>query len=245
MFIVPSEYWEVKKTEDKGKGVFAKRDIAAGIVIGDYLGVLIREKEEDLYEKKHGFYTMYYHERASIFPDITQEGIHLINHSCMPNCYMYSYKGHTLYFALRHIFAGEELVVSYLINPLDETCTPCTHICICATELCTNTMHLTQKQHETWTTYDGAMTENVKLPCVTYGKQLQKLPIYPENIADAVAYPLFGSNQKSALPVLENKMPSQEALRALIRKTGQQIYLPKIGITVLGISEKHIICKAI
>src|SRR5437899_10796595 len=122
---------------------------------------------------------MYYHERASIFPDVTQDGMHLLNHSCTPNCYMYSYKGHTLFFALRRIFAGEELAISYLINPLDESCEPCTHICKCATALCTNTMHLTQKQYDAWTTYDGAMTENVKLPRVTYGKQLERLPAYP------------------------------------------------------------------
>src|SRR5476651_958428 len=109
MFILPPEYLDVRKTEDRGNGVFAKKDIPAGTIIGDYLGKLIREEEEEKYEDEKCFYLMYYSNKASIFPDGKKPGIHLINHSCEPNTYMYTYQGRTLYFALRQIFAGEEL----------------------------------------------------------------------------------------------------------------------------------------
>src|SRR5579871_5079449 len=125
MFLLSPDYWEIKKTKNKGKGVFAKKNIIAGTIIGDYLGKIIRKDDEEKYEDKYGFYAMYYHGRATIFPEVKQPGIHLINHSCMPNCYMYTYQGHTLYFALRRIFAGEELTVSYLVSPLDDDCSPC------------------------------------------------------------------------------------------------------------------------
>lgn len=243
MFLLSPDFWEIRKTEKKGKGVFAKKDIIPGTIIGDYLGKLIHKDEEDTYEKKFGFYAMYYHERASIFPDPKQPGIHLINHSCAPNCFMYTYQGHTLYFALRYIFAGEELTVSYLVSPLDEDCRPCTHACHCGSEFCTNTMHMTTAYYDLWTAYDGTHMEGVKLPRVTYGESLTTLPSYPKQIPDNDVYPLFGTTQLSPYPVPDTKIPDEQALRAQIRQTGKSLQFPHIGITVLGIAQHHLFCK--
>lgn len=244
MFTLPPEYWEARKTEEKGQGIFAKKDIPAGVVIGDYLGTLIRSSEEADYEEKHGFYTMYYHQKASIFPNPKKPGVHTINHSCEPNTYMYTYQGRTLYFSLRKIFKGEELTVSYLISPLDEDCEPCTHFCYCDSELCSNSMHATNKVYDAWREFDEAMMKNVKLPRVKYGSQLEKLSSYPTNIPDNAVYPLFGSTHKPAVVLSDTKIPSQKELRKKIRETGQKLHFKQLGITVNGIADNHIFCKA-
>src|SRR5687768_10758672 len=84
MFLLDASYWEVKTTKEKGRGVFAKKDIAPGIVIADYLGRVIKTAEEDTSEKD-GLYLLYYHDYASIYPaDLEAEGFHLVNHSCVP-----------------------------------------------------------------------------------------------------------------------------------------------------------------
>src|SRR5258708_16036904 len=243
MFLLSSDSWKVKLTKHKGKGIFAKKDIPAGTVIGDYLGTLIPSKKEDEYEKKYGLYSLYYHDHAAIFPDLTKDGIHLLNHSCEPNCYMYSYQGHTLFFTLRHIFKGEELTISYLINPLDEECKPCTHLCKCGAELCSDTWHLSQNQFDAWTAYDEKRTKKVKLPRTRYGKTLPKLAKYPKTVRDHTVYPLFGSPNKPALALSDGKLPSRKALRQTIRKTGKTLYFKRLGIRVRGISNDHLICR--
>lgn len=243
MFSLSPEYWEVRKTKDRGHGVFARKDIPAGIVLGDYLGKLIRVDEEEKYEDDQCFYLMYYHDRASIFPDGKKAGIHLINHSCEPNTYMYTYQGHTLYFALRQIFAGEEITVSYLLSPLDDDCAPCPHACKCYSEICTNTMHATNKVYDKWREFDEQMMKGIKLPRVKYNTELTKLPHYPTSISDNAIYPLFGSTNKPPVSLPDTKVPSQKILRKTIRETGQQLYFPKLGLNIMGISDNHLICK--
>ncbi len=68
MFFLPKDSWEVKKTKEKGRGVFTKADIPPGTVIGDYLGKVIRTAEDELYDTEDSFYLMYYHDRASLYP---------------------------------------------------------------------------------------------------------------------------------------------------------------------------------
>ena len=119
---------KIKKTSQKGRGVFAKKDIAPGTVIGDYLGKIILNREID--EKTQGLYDMRINDFFSILPDPKKEGVHLTNHSCEPNLGMYEIGIHTIFFALRKIFKGEELLVSYYLGPPEKkTCNPCTHEC--------------------------------------------------------------------------------------------------------------------
>jgi len=137
MFLLGKDFWQIKKTNKKGNGVFAKKNILQGTVISDYLGKVIKMSEYDLDLDKDGLYLMYFSDRAGIYPDLTTPGPHLINHSCTPNCWMYIYRGHTLFFALRDIKPGEELTISYLLSPKDESCNNCTHVCKCDSEFCT------------------------------------------------------------------------------------------------------------
>ena len=71
-------------SQDAGKwnrGVFATKPIRAGTVVGDYLGLLIPNEQEDAYETGQDVYLMAYDERLSIWPDQAQPGVHLVNHS--------------------------------------------------------------------------------------------------------------------------------------------------------------------
>jgi uncharacterized protein len=244
MFLLSNDYWEIKKTEHKGRGVFAKKDIPAGVVIGDYLGKLVHDNEEEKHNENHnGLYTLYYTEDVSIIPDADDPGVHLINHSCEPNTFMYSYKTHTLYFALRHIFKGEELTVSYLLPPIDDDCKPCEDVCKCGSELCTGTMHLSEKVYDDWNAFDDEMIKNDTFPPFKPGDMLPILASYPENIEDNNIFPLFGSFHHKVLEVKDTKLPSQKELRERLRQTGQQLHFTKLNLLVLGISNNHLIGK--
>lgn len=198
MFLLPTSYYEVKHTPNKGKGVFARKDIPAGIVIGDYLGVIINADEEDTYEEKYGFYAMYYTDDLSVFPNLKKNGIHLFNHSCEPNCFMYTYKGHTLYFSLRKIHKGEELTVAYMLAPQDEECNPCTDICKCGSIICSGTIHLPEKLYDKWVAFDEKISKKTDkyMEKVETGQQLLPLASYPKYIPYNSVYALFGGKKE-------------------------------------------------
>lgn len=187
MFFIPDDCWEVVETKEKGHGVFVKKKISAGTVIGDYLGTVINIAEYDLANDKKGLYLMYYTDQASIYPDLSKPGIHLLNHSCEPNCWVYTYRGHTLFFALRDIGEGEELTISYLLSPKDETCKPCTHDCKCGSNYCTGTMHLQEDKYERWQQFQ----DNQKITSTAsfvFGNDLPRLSSYPSTIPSDPIY---------------------------------------------------------
>lgn len=237
MILLKNDYWEIKNTPKKGRGIFAKKDIKPGIVIGDYIGKVIKTAEEDIYEKDENLYLMYYHDYASIYPDLIKPGIHLINHSCTPNAWVFTYKGHTLFFTLRHIFAGEEITISYLLSPLDKYCNPCLHKCECESIICTKSMHLSKVRYKKWREFDNKKEVETKRQRITYGKDLPILSSYPKTILDNPIYTLFGSLLKPSEIFNDLKIPSTSKLRKLIRKTGKTLEFPKLNKRVLGIQD--------
>lgn len=243
MFLLPKSYWEIRSTKNKGRGVFALRDIKAGVVIGDYLGRVIHPNEEDSYEKKHGFYSMYYHNNASIFPDPKKNGIHIINHSCAPNCWMYTYKGHTLYFAIRNIFKGEELTISYLLGPQGDDCNPCEDQCRCKSINCTQTMHMPEKKYKAWVAHDDKKFKKTKAAPIQFNTELSPLPSYPKTIPDNTLYTLIGSPQKAAVRYDDKKIPSVSEIRARIRKTGRYLLFRRLNMIVNGVIEGLLIAQ--
>ncbi|HZE87006.1 MAG TPA: SET domain-containing protein [Methylomirabilota bacterium] len=245
MILLPKDAWEIKTTKNKGRGVFAKKDIPAGTVIGDYIGKVIKTAEENAIEDQYGLYLMYYHDRASLFPtDPKAPGIHLINHACMPNCWMYTYKGHTLYFALRHIFAGEELTVAYLLGP-DESCDPCTHVCKCDGAVCYKTMHLSEEQSEKWNKVNDEQTKKTKRKRIKFGQELPLLDKYPKEIADHPIYSMVGSLEKPSLILTNKILPPLLKLRQLIRESGQTLQFPALNIKIIGVQNETIISEKI
>lgn len=243
MILLGKDYWEVNTTKNKGQGLFAKKDLNPGIVIGDYLGKVLRSSEIDLPPEQINLYLMYYHDRAAIYPNLEKPGIHLVNHSCMPNCALFTYKGHILFFSLRQIFAGEELTVAYMLSPKDDYCDPCTHICKCGTKLCTHSMHLSPERYEKWRAFQELQEKKTKRKRVSYNKNLPPLSSYPKIITDDPIYSLFGTTTKPSKRVINTKMPSVKEVKKLIRNSGQTLEFSVLKKRVLGVEDNLVISE--
>lgn len=247
MFLLDKYSWDVrtrmyldKDTKKKNRGIFAKRDIPAGIVIGDYLGLLIPTAKEDDYENGSEIYLMYYDDNTSIWPDPASVGIHLLNHSCEANCAMYTYHGHTLFFALRKIHKGEEFTIAYQLSPIDDDCEPCIHACLCKASSCTGTWHMSNEKYDAWRTFDDKETAKTKPIAAEVKKPLSFLDNYPETIPDNAIYKLFGAANKKPHVCTEKKLLRLKTIRKLIRESGRQLYFPKLNMTVLGTEGKSV-----
>lgn len=191
MFLLKKAHWQVKRTKEKGYGIFAKKNINAGTVISDYLGKVIKTAEYDLDNDKNGLYLMYFTDQASIYPNLNKPGSHLLNHSCKPNCWIYTYCGHTLFFALRNIKSGEELTISYLLSPKSKSCNPCPHVCKCDSKFCTGTMHLSEEKYKIWQKFQNREKKKTKISKVVSNKNLPKLSSYPKIIPVNPIYALI------------------------------------------------------
>lgn len=180
MILLPSNSWQIKKTKNKGLGLFAKKNIIKGTLIGDYLGKILHP--QDAIVDEQNFYLMYYHDHAVISPDLKKPGVHLINNACIPNAFFYIYKGHTLAFARRAIKKGEEITIPYLLPPIDNFCNPCPHICICKDLKCTKSMHLATDKYKEWKKFSSIFAKKTKRERVIFGKDLPPLLNYPKII---------------------------------------------------------------
>ncbi len=150
MFYIPKSFYQIKKTTNKGRGVFAKKLIKQKTIIGEYTGEKVEIEKYDLEKDKDGLYLMFLDDKYAIYPDLNSEDIHLVNHSCEPNCWILNSNGKVLFFTLRDIKKGEEITISYLLPPKDKTCNPCTHDCYCNSKKCTGTMHQSPKVFKKW-----------------------------------------------------------------------------------------------
>jgi SET domain-containing protein len=193
MFLLKKDSWQVKETGNKGRGIFAKDYIKAGTVISDYLGKVIKTATYNLDDDRKGLYLMYFTDRMSIYPDLTKPGPHLINHSCNPNCWIYVFHGHTLFFALRTINPDEELTISYLLCPNEDTCKPCLHTCLCGESRCTHTMHLSEVKYQAWQTFQSLQKKKTKIIKLVQKNTLKKLSYYPKSIPTNPIYKKIAS----------------------------------------------------
>jgi hypothetical protein len=235
----------VKKTAKKGSGLFARKAIAPGTIIGDYLGKVVSPAEENNIDEKDNFYLMYYHDRASLFPDLSKPGVHLLNHSCTPNCWMYTYKGHTLFFTLRKVFSGEELTINYLLSPQDSSCAPCTHFCSCEGIICQQTMHLGKKKYELWSAFHEKQMKRTKPERIRYGKDLPPLSAYPKSFLDEGVYDLFGSMPEKPEVLSDKKLPKRSEIRKKIRETGRTLSFPALNLNIFGVTDGLIISETL
>ena len=244
MIFLSNEYWEVKETWNRGRGLFAKKALNPGVVIGDYIGKVLKTAEVDIEKDKQDLYLMYYHDQASIYPDLRKVGIHLLNHSCTPNCWLYTYKGHTLAFTLRHIFPKEELTISYLLAPKDEFCKPCAHTCKCQSLMCKGTMHQSMEKYEKWRAYQEANTIRYRRQRIRYGKELKPLSSYPKMIPDNSIYDLFGYTKKEAMSFGDKTLPPTTEIRKLIRKAGRVLKFPALDTQIYGVLNDRVIARS-
>ncbi len=241
MLFIPDDVWEMRgrafSADDFGKGnrgIFATGPIRAGTVIGDYLGLLIPNEREDEYETGKDTYLMYYDEQVSIWPDQAQPGVHIVNHSCEPNCGISTYRGHALYVALRTIHPGEELTVSYLLGPIDDDCAPCRHACWCRMRSCTGTMHLPIDRYVAWKRFEERESKRTPRASVEAYTTLQPLDRYPARVPDRGYHAIYGSTERPPRMMRDDRLPGILAIRREIRRTGLRLAYPALGLTVLG-----------
>lgn len=241
MFLIPQDIWEVRDTQNKGRGIFTKKDIPAGTIIGDYIGILTPASQ--VKEPSHLFYEFYYNDDVSIIPDRNKVGVHLVNHSCMPNCDSYPYHGHTLIFTLRHIFPDEELSYSYLLEPSNTEKEACHHICHCGTPLCKGTMHTPEAFNIKWDTYvERAHKEYNEVLPVSLGNELPLLDSYPHTLPDDTFYDIFASLTQPAFEIYDTSFNAQKVRRAL-RDTGRCITIKPLNISVCAFMNNLVICR--
>jgi len=119
--IAPSKGWispkiQIKKTGDRGKGMFAIKEVASGepLVIfgGEYT-----DAEEAKNAKANGKLVMQWDDNLFSVEDRGDSQGYFINHSCDPNAWM---KDAFTIIAMRNIKIGEELTADYAIWEADE-----------------------------------------------------------------------------------------------------------------------------
>jgi len=182
MFLIPGSFWKIKKAKDKGKGVFAEKPISAGTLIGDYVGKLVHLRDVNYDKEKENLYLMYYNDELGIYPNLKKPGVHLLNHSCSPNCWIIKFKRHTLVFALKNIKKREELTISYLLPP-NKQCMGCTHTCHCESRVCTKSMHLTEGGYKKWQDFQDKEEKKGKYKKINNENILKPLAKYPKTIS--------------------------------------------------------------
>ena len=243
MFLLPQI--EVRKTDKKGKGVFATDIIQGGVLIGDYLGIVTPADEGTAEYDDDAVYDMWYSDEVDICPKPEDEGVHLLNTSCEPNCAMTAIGRHTVLFALRKIFPGEELTYDYFMGEQDEDCKPGTDNCHCGSDLCRGTMYSNPKAYEEWEEHleeiMGDIPEEAPVP---FGQPLPPLEKYPKTIDDDPIYPIFGNREVEPYECDINAFGSLPEIRHLIRETGSRLKFSELGVLVEGVMYGgHLILK--
>lgn len=244
MFVLPEGTLELHKTKGKGHGIKVLKDIDAGTVVGDYVGMITRA--EDVPDDGGDFYDLVWNEKVSIVADPKEMGVHLVNHSCAPNCGMFPYKGHILYFALRKIFTGEELTMSYMLNPPEPDEAVLFDICRCGTPVCRGTLYTSEEMNNRFYAFEEKMSgEYIRKSPGAFGTKLKPLGEYPANVADYPVYDIFGALDTEAVKSDETVLPAVGELRTRIRTTGRKITFPKMNFSVYGIMNGLIVGNAI
>ena len=104
------------KIDNKGRGLYAKKDIKKGTKIIDYVGKIITNKQVDesnKYDNSKPIYLFTLNKRYTLDGDFPWNKAGLINHSCDPNA-QYDGKGLKIWItAIKDIKKGEECTCDY------------------------------------------------------------------------------------------------------------------------------------
>ncbi|MGE0132745.1 MAG: SET domain-containing protein [Blastocatellales bacterium] len=112
--ITPAPGIEVRPSRIDGKGCFAAVRFEKGRKIAEYVGEKIsRHEVARRLKNKRRIYISGIDSYWAIDGSLGGNGTQFINHSCEPNCYTKIIHGHILFFALRDIEPGEEIVLDY------------------------------------------------------------------------------------------------------------------------------------
>jgi len=138
-----SPYISVKNSKIHNNGVFAKKDIAEGTRVIEYVGEKITHKEairraeveliRAKNDKSYGaVYLFELNKRQDVDGNVPYNTARLINHSCDPNCETDIIRGRIWVIAIRDIKETEELTYNYGYNFDDYE----DHLCECGTKIC-------------------------------------------------------------------------------------------------------------
>lgn len=239
MFLLDPSTYTIRHTKKKGRGVFAQKRITGGTVIGDYLGTILPDSEE---EANPELYAMYRTPTEVIVPDGAPHDTAFLNHSCEPNCAMYPYRGHIIFFALRTIFPREELTFNYLLHAAYGEANY--YVCHCGAATCRGTWYVSPTVADAFpdSLIPPADQHFFDSPIVPFGQLLPKLDTYPDTVTDNAFYDLFGaSSQKPKIYDDEPSLPSIHMLRERIRTTGKQLAFTQMNIRVRGVTQNRIV----
>ena len=104
------------KIDNKGRGLYATRNIKKGTKIINYLGKIITNKEveeSNKYDNKKPIYLYTLNKKYTLDGDFAWNTAGLVNHSCDNNC-DYNGKGLKIWItAIRNIKKGEEFTCDY------------------------------------------------------------------------------------------------------------------------------------
>ena len=142
---------EVKGSRIHGYGLFAKKPIAEGTCIIEYLGERITNREADRRESEKGSSVAAGHtfmfqvsSRHTIDGGKNGNAARFLNHSCDGNCYAEVSKGRVFIIATKAIRAGEELTFDYALHISGERASKETirrrYRCFCGSIKCRKTM---------------------------------------------------------------------------------------------------------
>lgn len=103
-----------KKSRINGRGCYAAAAFRARAKVGELLGERISNREAARRVARGGKVRIcQLDDRWSIDASRGGDATAFINHSCDPNCFSRTTRGHLLFFALREIAAGEEITLDY------------------------------------------------------------------------------------------------------------------------------------
>jgi len=248
MFLLPKDSYQIKKTKKKGRGVFALKHIPAGTLIGDYIGRVVNDTEAQELEEKYGqgcYSFEYVGEDVSLFPvDLKEVGVHLINHSCAGNCSVSDHGGHNIFFALRHIFPGEEITFDYEFDPESDGSVS---YCFCDSPFCRGTMYarfdkpsLRKKAKKS----RKKKTKEPKYHVHKVGEILLPLAKYPKAIKDNhTKYNIFANLKVPSLVIPSKKLPPVKELREMMRLTGRRLKFSELNLTILAVVDDHLVAE--
>jgi SET domain-containing protein len=103
----------IKESSIDGRGCFASTPFKRGRKIAEYTGEKISNLESERRAKRRILRICAIDERWSLDGSRGGNGTHYINHSCRPNAFTRTLRGHIIFFALRDIKPGEEITIDY------------------------------------------------------------------------------------------------------------------------------------